>query len=88
LVVNELVSNALKHAFPDGREGELTIDFRRETDNKFKLIVADNGIGFPEGLDFRSTESLGMRLVCILTEQLKGTVELDQKSRTKFEIRF
>lgn len=88
LVINELVSNALKHAFPDGRKGELVIDFRRERDNKFKLIVADNGVGFPEGLDFRNAESLGMRLVCILTEQLHGTVELNQKAGTKFEIRF
>jgi two-component sensor histidine kinase/ligand-binding sensor domain-containing protein len=88
LIISELISNALKHAFPNGRKGELTIDFSQEKDKKFKLVVADNGVGFPEDLDFRNTESLGMRLICILTEQLQGTVELDKKNGTKFEIKF
>ncbi len=88
LIISELISNALKHAFPDGRRGKIVIDFRPNKDNGYSLTVEDNGVGFPEGLDFRNTESLGMRLVCILTEQLQGTVELDQKTGTKFEIRF
>src|SRR5262249_42790421 len=63
LLVYELVSNALKHAFPDGRGGEIRVSLRQRADGRTVLSVADDGVGFPAGLDFRRTSSLGLHLV-------------------------
>jgi two-component sensor histidine kinase len=87
LMVNELVSNCLKHAFPGGRGGEIRIKLRSD-DDTFTLTVSDNGVGFPEGLDFQNTESLGLRLINTLAGQLEGTIELDRSNGTAFEITF
>ena len=88
LIINELLSNCLKHAFPAGKEGEIRIDLRSDANKKFTLIVSDNGVGFPEDLDFRNTETVGLQLVCTLVEQLEGTIELDRHGGTEFEITF
>jgi PAS domain S-box-containing protein len=85
LILMELISNALKHAFPDGRKGEISIRIRLEA-NMLTLAVKDNGVGIPQALDWRNTESLGLRLVMSLVEQLNGTIELDQDSGTAFRI--
>jgi len=87
LILNELLINSLKHAFPNSRKGEIYVDFNRD-DGRFNIVVADNGVGFPAGLDFRKTESLGLQLVNTLTDQLGGTIELDSSSGTKFRIAF
>jgi PAS domain S-box-containing protein len=87
LIVNELVSNALKHAFPDGRGGEIRVRLRRHG-RQVTLSVCDNGVGFPAGVDFRDTPSLGLQLVHLLTDQLGGTVELRRGNGTSFVIRF
>ncbi len=87
LIVNELLTNSIKHAFPDGREGEIRIDLR-PTDDRIELVVGDNGVGFPEDLDFRKTESLGMQLVFELVDQLDGEIELDRSHGTEFKIVF
>ncbi len=90
LIINELVSNALKHAFPAGRTGEIRIDLHSGPDNRFILKVSDNGIGFPKDLDFRKIESLGLQLVVHLAEQLKGTLDLEknQEGGTAFKVSF
>ena len=88
LMVNELVTNCLKYAFPDGRAGEINIELRRREDERVILLVSDNGIGFPKGLDFQNTESLGLQLVNTLTAQLSGTVMLDGNHGTVFTIEF
>jgi len=88
LIINELVSNSLKYAFIDGREGEIRIELRSDRDHQLTLIVGDNGVGFPKDLDFRHTESLGMQLVNTLTNQLGGTVELHSDGGTEFKITF
>ncbi|MEB3883116.1 histidine kinase dimerization/phosphoacceptor domain -containing protein [Lyngbya sp. CCY1209] len=88
LIVNELVSNALKHAFPDGRSGTLKLSLRRDEGEKIILIVKDDGIGFPENLDFRTVESLGLELVCTLTHQLRGTLEMSRNNGTEFKLVF
>ncbi len=87
LIINELISNSLKHAFPDNREGEISIEMD-SYDNKYLLIVRDNGIGFPPSLDFRNTNSLGLQLVNALTDQLKGEIELINRNYTEFRITF
>lgn len=82
LILNELVSNSLKYAFPDG-EGQIRIQFTNSKPERFTLMVSDNGIGFPKDLDFRDTSSLGMQLVCALTQQLKNSsIELCNVDRT------
>jgi len=88
LIINELVSNCLKHAFPDERKGEITLKMYEERRKKHTLIVKDNGIGFPKGLDFRNTETLGMQLVGDLVKQLKGKIELKTEEGTEFKIVF
>lgn len=87
LIVNELVSNCLKHAFPDGIKGDINIDFHKIND-EYVLKVCDTGVGFPEDLDFKSTESLGMQLVTNLTCQIDGEIELDRSHGTEFTIKF
>ena len=88
LIINELVSNSLKHAFPDGRKGEVFIGINKIENNKYVLILKDNGIGFPENIDFRKTDSLGLQLVTTLTEQLGGVIDLNRNGYTEFKIVF
>jgi len=85
LILNELVSNALKHAFIGGRTGSLSIMVREE-DTTLTLSVKDDGIGLPAAFDWRNAESLGLRLVISLVEQLDGTIELDRHAGTAFVI--
>jgi two-component sensor histidine kinase len=88
LIFNELVSNALKHAFPDGRTGEIQIKLVANDESQLTLIVADNGVGLPPKIDFRRPNSLGLQLVDTLVDQLDGTIELDRKNGTQFKIKF
>ena len=89
LIVNELVSNAVKYAFPDRRSGEVRIAIHPLSDNEIELIVSDNGIGMQEDLDIKKVESLGLQLVVILSEeQLKGKIELNRTEGTEFRIKF
>jgi PAS domain S-box-containing protein len=88
LIINELVSNSLKYAFTEGKKGKITIDMHPEGTDRLVLIVRDNGVGLPEGLDFRHTETLGMQLVNTLTEQLKGNLEVKRAEGTEFKITF
>jgi PAS domain S-box-containing protein len=88
LIVNELITNALKYAFPEGREGEVGIDVKPEGEDGYVLTVSDTGVGFPEDVDFRKTDTLGLELVAMLTKQLGGTVELDRSSGTEFRVAF
>ncbi len=86
LIISELVSNSLKHAFPGG-EGELNLSLKI-VDDKYELIISDNGIGFPKELDFENTESLGLQLVNNLVKQIDGEIKLDKSHGTKFTIVF
>jgi PAS domain S-box-containing protein len=87
LIINELVTNCLKHAFPGDRKGEIVLSLQ-PLEGKYELIVSDNGIGFPENTDFRNTESLGLKLVISLISQLDGVIELDRTGGATFTIRF
>jgi two-component sensor histidine kinase len=89
LIINELVSNSLKHAFPQpSLDNEIAIAIHPADGNRFRLVVSDNGRGFPQGIDFRDTDSLGLQLVCTFTEQLEGAIELDTRNGTAFIITF
>lgn len=88
LIINELVSNSLKYAFPDGRKGEIMVALE-PVEGSIELRVADNGVGIPEGLDIKNTRSLGLRLVTILAEdQLQGSITLKRDYGTEFCITF
>ncbi len=81
LIINELVSNSLKHAFPAGKEGEIGIEFRVDNDNGYVLTVRDNGVGLPRDFDLKNSESFGLQLVrSLASDQLGGTIELHSSS--------
>ena len=87
LIVNELLTNALKYAFYEGKNDELSISLK-ESDGLITLIISDNGKGFPATIDYKKTESLGMQLVITLVEQLSGTISLDNSNGVKYTIKF
>ncbi len=88
LIVNELVSNCLKYAFPEKRKGTIKVGIIKNSEGNNVLTVSDNGVGFPETLDFRNTASLGLQLVNVLTSQIRGTIELMKEEGTMFKITF
>jgi PAS domain S-box-containing protein len=93
-IINELVTNALKYAFPDDRAGEIQIGFSLLPSNEYLLVIADNGIGIPEPvlwsyMNSASTlDSLGLQLVHAFSHQLRGTCKLDGKHGSRFELSF
>jgi PAS domain S-box-containing protein len=89
LLLNELCSNAMKHAFPDNRAGELTIELGAAKDAGFyTLSVADNGVGLPDDFDMEKTASMGMRLISAMVTQLEGTLKIEKTGGTKFSVTF
>ncbi len=76
LIVNELLTNSLKHAFADGRSGEIRLVLKRETNERIRLRVSDNGPGLPADFAARQSRSLGLQLVSDLARQLQGTLEV------------
>jgi PAS domain S-box-containing protein len=88
LIVNELVSNAIKHAFPTGRTGRVTVKLDHLPDGWYALVVSDNGAGFPAGFDPKGSDTLGLQLVADLTEQLNGTLALNRDGGAAFTVRF
>jgi two-component sensor histidine kinase len=88
LILNELISNALKYAFPNGQAGEVSVQLRADGDHQVNLIVADNGVGIAPDLDIQTTTSLGLQLVNTLTSQLDGTLQINSHEGTEFKIIF
>jgi PAS domain S-box-containing protein len=87
LIINELVSNSLKYAFSQ-KGGEISIDFYQIEDQQFHLRIKDNGVGFPVDFDVENTETLGLRLVRMLTHQLEGTLAIDSQYGTCYDVNF
>jgi two-component sensor histidine kinase len=88
LIVNELITNALKYAFPEDREGEIVVALHMLDNDEVEMTVSDNGVGIPDGFDFRNTDSLGLSLINALVMQLQGNIELYKEKGTKFKIVF
>lgn len=90
LIINELISNSLKHAFTDRKieEGELQIIMDNFNSNKYCLIIKDNGKGLPEGFDLKNSPTLGLRLVNSLVSQIEGNIEINNNEGTEFKITF
>lgn len=87
LIINEIISNSLKYAFPDNRDGIIFVNLKANK-NAIKIEAGDNGIGIPKDLDIKQTQTLGLQLVDTLIEQIGGTVTLDRTRGTKFIIDF
>ncbi len=88
LIINELLSNALKHAFPKGKGGEIVVDFHPDRDNTLTLVVSDTGIGLPEDTDITDAKTLGLQLIGDLVNQLGGTLDIERDGGTAFRITF
>jgi PAS domain S-box-containing protein len=88
LLINELLSNALKHAFPNGRKGEVLISILTNNKSKYTLLVKDNGVGLPEDFDIFNTDSLGMQLVGDLTSQIGGKLKVLKTEGTAIQVVF
>lgn len=88
MIMYELVSNAMEHAFPEGRSGTILIQMRRRGRGRFELIISDNGVGFPQELDFRRAGTFGLKHVKDLVKDLAGTISLAKKAGTTFKISF
>ena len=88
LIINELLTNAFKYAFPPGRKGTIVISLRTRGDDVYELEIRDNGIGLPEAISLATAKSLGFFIIRILTEQLEGTMEIVRGNGTSFRLRF
>ena len=89
LILNELFSNALKYAFPEGRSGTVTVQFSRLESGDLTLSVSDDGVGIPAGMDWENSQSVGLRVVRILARQIDGRLTLSRTGGgTTFEIVF
>jgi len=88
LILNELITNAYKHAFPGRKSGRIKIAFRQLKDKSYKLTVQDYGVGLPEKVDIETSDTLGLELVNILTEQIEAKLEIRRTKGTTFIIRF
>jgi two-component sensor histidine kinase len=88
LIITELLSNALKYAFPEGRTGTVVVGLRRAAENSLVLSVSDDGVGFPPEVDVKTPATLGLRIVTSLAAQLKGTIVLHRGAGAVMEITF
>ena len=86
LIVNELLTNSVKNAFPKGRNGKVSIEFRIDNQDNYFLNIKDDGIGLPEGLNFENSETMGFKLVNSLVKQLKANVIVSREDGTNFQI--
>jgi PAS domain S-box-containing protein len=88
LIVNELICNIFEHAFPNRFEGTIKLRVDQSDYPQITIVIQDDGVGLPKEIDFRKTESLGLQLVCLLTKQLGGNMQLSVKNGTAFQLRF
>jgi len=88
LILNELVTNALKYAYPEGRSGEIVIKLEENGLGRVKLIVSDQGVGLPEGLDWKTSKTMGLPIVEVLAKQIGGTLSVQSRPGTTFTLDF
>jgi two-component sensor histidine kinase len=88
LILNELITNALKHAFPNNRRGSIRVELGKLGENTAQLIVSDDGAGTLERIDASKSKSLGMRLVATLTRQLQGKIDITHQPSVSVRVTF
>ena len=87
-IITELIANALKHAFPEGRKGEITVNFTKKENQHYILNIRDNGVGFPENFEFPGEDSLGLTMVTVMVKQIKGSLEVIRNNGVEYIITF
>jgi len=88
IIINELLTNSMKHAFPGGREGKINVSVKIDGDGIIEASVADDGVGIPESIDWNRTQSFGLNLIDLLADQIGGSVSVNRHSGTEFIIKF
>ncbi|MCD4653136.1 sensor histidine kinase, partial [bacterium] len=88
LLCNEVLTNSLRHAFPDDRRGEIRIKISMKADDTVELIISDNGIGLPEDVDFKNSDTMGFQLINALIDQIEGTYEINSEHGMFFRLEF
>lgn len=88
LLINELISNSFKHAFPGDRTGEIFLRLNKTNESKYQLLIRDNGIGLPSDLDIENNKSLGLKLVNVLVDQIEGEIVTTVNNGTSYTITF
>jgi two-component sensor histidine kinase len=86
LIINELVSNSLKHAFSENNQGKIVVTLKKLEEDKILLDVYDNGIGFPEDVDYQNSDSLGLKLISTITKQMDGNISIERNNGTHVKI--
>jgi len=87
IIINEILTNMMKHAFTGKSSGVITVSAKL-TDSNVTIVVADNGIGIPESVDFKNSAGFGMQLIGMLTEQMGGSIKIERFEGTKFILEF
>jgi hypothetical protein len=82
LIINELVSNSLKHAFSKNEEGKINVSLKKTKDDRILLEVYDNGIGFPEDVDYKNSDTVGLKLISTITKQMDGKISIEKNKGT------
>jgi two-component sensor histidine kinase/sensor domain CHASE-containing protein len=88
LIINELLANALAHAFPHDRRGSISVRMRQVDGDRIEIVIGDDGVGFPPQIDYRNPSSLGLRIVNMLVQQIRATLELESQGGTSFRVTF
>jgi two-component sensor histidine kinase len=88
LIVNELISNSIKYAFPEDRHGKINLEVKLMNDELYEIVIKDDGIGIPDSISLEKTSSLGLQLVRALVNQINGEMSLFKNNGTKFVIKF
>ena len=86
LIINELVSNSLKHAFSKNDDGKIIVTLKKTTNNRTLLDVYDNGIGFPKDVDYKNSDTLGLKLISTITKQMDGKISIEKNNGTHVTI--
>ncbi|WOJ91343.1 PAS domain S-box protein [Methylocapsa polymorpha] len=88
LIINELITNSIRHAFPQGRRGNIAVELTKDAEGKMALCVTDDGVGIPAGVDLTRATTLGLQLVNVLTDQLGGNCSVHKAHPTRFVLQF
>jgi two-component sensor histidine kinase/sensor domain CHASE-containing protein len=88
LIMNELLANALAHAFPRDRRGTITVRMKRVNEGRIEIAISDDGVGFPRDIDYRNPSSLGLKIVNMLVQQIRATLDMESRDGTTFRVTF
>ena len=88
LLINEIVTNSIKHGFNNNKKGEIIIDMKKDKNEYLHLVISNNGEALPEGIDYKKPESIGMELIRIMIIQLSAEAELEKEKGVLYKFKF